>query len=108
MAKVYVIEDDGALRAELVRLLAREGYEVEECHDFPRAAELALAAVPDLVLLDLTLPGTDGQLVCREIRAVLKTKGRPGARDRHAGKATCTEVHEPQPERRDWVPGRAD
>lgn len=69
MAKVYVIEDDEALRAELVRLLAREGYEVEECSDFPRAAELALAAVPDLVLLDLTLPGTDGQLVCREIRA---------------------------------------
>lgn len=33
-----------------------------------RAAELALAAAPDLALLDLTLPGTDGQLVCREIR----------------------------------------
>ena len=69
MSKIYVIEDDGAIRSELVRLLAREGYETDACADFSRASELALAAAPDLVLLDLTLPGTDGQLVCRELRA---------------------------------------
>lgn len=69
MPKIYVIEDDEPIRAELIRLLEREGYQTGACEDFPRAAELALAAVPDLVLLDLTLPGTDGQLVCRELRA---------------------------------------
>ena len=69
MSKIYVIEDDGAIRSELVRLLEREGYETDACADFSRASELALAAAPDLVLLDLTLPGTDGQLVCRELRA---------------------------------------
>ncbi len=69
MSKIYVIEDDEGIRVELVRMLEREGFEVEACEDFSRAAELALAAAPDLVLLDLTLPGTDGQLVCREIRA---------------------------------------
>lgn len=68
MSKIYVIEDDEGIRVELVRMLEREGFEAEACEDFPRAAELALAAAPDLVLLDLTLPGTDGQLVCREIR----------------------------------------
>ena len=69
MPKIYVIEDDEAIRAELVRLLGREGYETVACGDFSRAAELALSAAPDLMLLDLTLPGKDGQLVCRELRA---------------------------------------
>lgn len=68
MPKIYVIEDDEAIRGELLRLLEREGYEMGACEDFSRASELALAAGPDLVLLDLTLPGTDGQLVCRELR----------------------------------------
>lgn len=68
MSKIYVIEDDEAIRGELLRLLEREGYETGACEDFSRASELALAAGPDLVLLDLTLPGTDGQLVCRELR----------------------------------------
>lgn len=69
MAKIYVIEDDASLCAELTYLLVREGYEAVSCDNFAHAAERALAASPDLVLLDLTLPGTDGQLVCREIRA---------------------------------------
>lgn len=69
MPRIYVIEDDEAIRRELGELLARNGYEVACCDDFSRAASLALAAVPDLVLLDLTLPATDGQLVCREIRS---------------------------------------
>ena len=68
MPKIYVIEDEEAIRGELLRLLEREGYETGACEDFSRASELALAAGPDLVLLDLTLPGTDGQLVCRELR----------------------------------------
>ena len=68
MARIYVIEDDEAIRDELTRLLAREGHEVTCCDDFPRAAQHALDAAPDLVLLDLSLPGTDGQLVCRELR----------------------------------------
>ncbi len=68
MPKIYVIEDDEAIRGELIRLLEREGYETDACEDFSRASELALVAAPDLVLLDLTLPGTDGQLVCRELR----------------------------------------
>ena len=69
MPCIYVIEDDEAIRRELAELLGRSGYEVVSCDDFPHAAACALAADPDLVLLDLALPGTDGQLVCREIRS---------------------------------------
>ena len=69
MALVYVIEDDSAIRGELEELLRREGYEVECATEFgDGTAAGALAASPDIVLLDLTLPRTDGQFVCRELR----------------------------------------
>lgn len=69
MARIYVIEDDESIRTELARMLGREGHDVSCCVDFLHAAALALASSPDLVLLDLALPGTDGQLICRELRA---------------------------------------
>lgn len=68
MARIFVVEDDEAIREELVPLLEREGFEVVACDDYAHAADQALAASVDLVLLDLTLPQTDGQLVCRELR----------------------------------------
>lgn len=69
MALVYVIEDDSAIRGELEELLRREDYEVECATEFgDGTAADALAASPDIVLLDLTLPRTDGQFVCRELR----------------------------------------
>lgn len=68
MPKVFIVEDDAALRDELARLLALQGYECALCADFPRAADEALAAAPDCVLLDLALPGVHGHEVCRDIR----------------------------------------
>ena len=68
MARIFVIEDDDAIRGELARLLEREGFEVALCDDYARAADQAVDASADLVLLDLTLPQTDGQLICRELR----------------------------------------
>lgn len=68
MPLIYVVEDDTAIRNELIEALERQGYEVAYCLVFDRVVEDILRANPDLVLLDLTLPGTDGQLVCRELR----------------------------------------
>ena len=68
MARIFVIEDDAALRGEVVRLLELHGHEAVVCASFERAADEALAAAPDCVLLDLRLPGTDGHAVCRDIR----------------------------------------
>lgn len=68
MARIFVVEDDTAIRNEVIEVLERQGFEVSYCLTFERAVEDILLARPDLVLLDLTLPGTDGQLICRALR----------------------------------------
>lgn len=68
MASIYIIEDDATLRDELVRLLELDGYSASACDDFARAAQDALDARADCIILDLGLPGTDGQSICRDIR----------------------------------------
>lgn len=52
--------------------MEKEGYEVICAFDGIRAVELALSEKPDLMLLDLMLPGKDGMDVCREVRAHLE------------------------------------
>lgn len=68
MPLIYIVEDDEPIRTELAQVLARNGYETAWCADFDAVVDDIAAADPDLVLLDLTLPGTDGQFVCRELR----------------------------------------
>lgn len=68
MPTVYIVEDDITLRDELARLLELNGYETRACSDFSRAATDIIAANPDCVILDLGLPGADGQSICRDIR----------------------------------------
>lgn len=68
MARIYVIEDDPAVRGEVEVLLERAGHEAVCACAFDHVAESGLAARPDLVLLDLGLPGTDGLIVSRELR----------------------------------------
>lgn len=68
MARIFVVEDDAPIRNEVIEVLERQGFEVSYCLTFDHVVEDILAAQPNLVLLDLTLPGTDGQLICRELR----------------------------------------
>lgn len=68
MALIYVVEDDEPIRRELVDILARAGFEIEACESFEHVSRDILAAAPDLVLLDLTLPVKDGQHICHEVR----------------------------------------
>ena len=63
MPLIYIVEDDEPIRTELAQVLARNGYETAWCADFGAVVDDIVAADPDLVLLDLTLPGTDGQFV---------------------------------------------
>ena len=66
--RVLVIEDEEAIRIPLVDALEDEGYTVLQATDGVRGLELALTEGPDLVLLDLMLPGLDGFSVLRDLR----------------------------------------
>ena len=68
MARICIIEDDCAVLTELAQLLERSAHAPLVLESFDNLASDALAASPDLILLDLSLPGTDGTMVCREIR----------------------------------------
>ena len=68
MAKILVVEDDTALRETLEYNLKREEYSVRAVADGLSALESARKDQPDLILLDLMLPGLDGIEVCRILR----------------------------------------
>ena len=67
-ARILVVEDEATLRMGLVDALQAEGFEVLEAGDGERGLELALREDPDLVLLDVMLPGRDGFSVLRALR----------------------------------------
>ena len=61
MKKIAVVEDDKVLRQALESLLKENGYETFCLEKYDKAEEEILCAEPDLVLLDILLPGTNGQ-----------------------------------------------
>ena len=69
LGHVLVVDDDSALAETLGIVLTKEGWRVTTCGDGGRALTAFRAVNPDLVLLDVMLPGKDGMSVCREIRA---------------------------------------
>jgi DNA-binding response OmpR family regulator len=69
VATVLVVDDEAPLRELLSGYLEREGYRVLLAADGVAALELARAERPDVVVLDLMLPGLDGLEVCRRLRA---------------------------------------
>ncbi len=70
MKKILIIEDDMGLQEELKYLLHQNGYESIVLTDFSSALEKMLDSQADLILLDITLPGIDGQYLLREFRKV--------------------------------------
>ncbi len=68
MTRVLVVEDEQGLREPLVYMLEKEGYDVIEAADGNLALEAFKTSEPDIILLDLMLPGISGNEVCRVIR----------------------------------------
>ena len=68
MTKVLIVEDEQSLREPLVFLLQKEGYQTIEAEDGVKALALFESEKPDIILLDLMLPGKSGTEVCRTIR----------------------------------------
>lgn len=68
MQKILIVEDDEKLRSELEIFLNNNGYEAQSLERFDNTIQDILNINPNLVLLDVNLPGSDGEFVCKEIR----------------------------------------
>jgi DNA-binding response OmpR family regulator len=68
MEKILVVEDDRAVQKALKRLFSSSGYGVEIAQNGPAGLESVGVAMPSAVVLDLRLPGMQGQDVCRELK----------------------------------------
>jgi DNA-binding response OmpR family regulator len=69
MPTVLVVDDEAIVRDVVVRYLRRDGYETREAATGDEAREILEAESPELVVLDVMLPGTDGLELCRWIRS---------------------------------------
>ena len=69
MPRVLVVDDDLTVAEVVLGYLRRDGFDVAHAPDGLSALAVAAAAPPDLVVLDLMLPGIDGLEVCRRLRA---------------------------------------
>jgi two-component system cell cycle response regulator len=78
MPETILIVDDEVTTAQLVKMvLKKEGYRVVTATNGPEALRIADDLVPDLVLLDIVLPGMDGFQVCRYLRKHARTAAIP-------------------------------
>src|SRR5690625_8024506 len=84
-AKILVVDDEKPIADILKFNLEKEGYSVICAYDGDEAIKLAETENPDLILLDIMLPGKDGNEVCREVR---KTQTMPIIK---IGRASCRE-----------------
>jgi DNA-binding response OmpR family regulator len=70
VTRVLLVEDDRDISEPLARALTREGYDVLAAFDGRVALESVLDELPDLIILDIGLPGMDGLDVCRHVREI--------------------------------------
>ncbi len=70
MSTILLIDDDPDLLTLLSMILKKEGYQVEVAEDGESGLEMAVQLQPDLILLDIMMPGVDGWEACREIRKI--------------------------------------
>lgn len=68
MATILIVEDDPDIRGLVCKLLSEEAYQVEEAEDATSMESVMARVRPDLIVLDLMLPGEDGLSICRKFR----------------------------------------
>ena len=75
MARILIVEDNEMNRDMLSRRLKRKGYEIEVAVDGQQGVEMATASMPDIVLMDMSLPIMDGWAATKELRRNEATAG---------------------------------
>jgi len=102
-ARILIVEDDERIAASVRRALAYEGYRVDVVHDGEAALASIRTELPDLVVLDLMLPGIDGLEVARRVRsagddvAILMLTARADVADRVSGLDAGADDYLPKP-----------
>ncbi len=101
-ARILLVDDDTELCASLRRLLRMEGFEVDAVHTAPEGGHLAAQGNFALIVLDVMLPGGDGRMVLRKIRAVsdvpvIMLTARGDESDRIAGLEAGADDYLPKP-----------
>jgi DNA-binding NtrC family response regulator len=70
MAKILVIDDEQSIRDLLYTILRRKGYDVVLAESGPKGLEIFRRERPDVIVLDLKMPGTDGLTVLQQVRSL--------------------------------------
>ena len=105
MQKILVCDDEANIRNIMDFSLEAEGFLVVEADDGQQALQLAMSEEPDLIILDVMMPGSDGLTVCRELKQnprtchipVLMLTARAGKGDRDAGLAAGADDYVTKP-----------
>ncbi len=69
MSSILIVDDSPSVQETLFSILEGQGYELHSALDGPSALEMALRLQPDLILLDVMMPGMDGYEVCSRVRS---------------------------------------
>ena len=77
MPRILIVEDDELNRDSLRRLLLRRGYEIVLAVDGTEGVEVARVEAPDLILMDMSLPGIDGWEATRRLKGDPETRATP-------------------------------
>ena len=73
MKKIFLVEDDKAICEELEMLLKNSGYETDKIKDFQNSKNEILESHQDLILMDINIPGINGQMLLSELRKEIDT-----------------------------------
>lgn len=70
MQKILIVEDDKKLSKELEKFLSQNGYEISRITSFENIINDILNSKCNMVLLDINLPGNNGEYICKEVRKI--------------------------------------
>jgi DNA-binding response OmpR family regulator len=69
MKRILIVDDEVDIASSIQYVLKQEGFQTLLAHDGSKAIDLYAAEKPDLIILDLMMPGLDGYEVCRRVRS---------------------------------------
>lgn len=66
--KILIADDDRTIHISFTKFLTEQGHEILHAYDGKATLDLALTELPDLIMLDITMPGGDGRNICQQLK----------------------------------------